>query len=265
MGKWLLLLFVFAIGCSLSLEVGFTWKQAILLAAFVTYGMRALTFAAEKERYTFEPYFVLIRPDWVQILTDYTVLKHDEDRQRFFEWCGGKNPPNDWFTVLRNDKDGLLIYRGEKLGFRTRYDWSYELNEKDRLRRALAPISPDEFPDIDFFVKQKSDVIQLGLNVRSDWWKMVSVNCPKPLAAEEEYMLGQVSIVLAQLPVREFDLYWNETAFDSKKFERTWALVREERKKYEWEEVPQVEGIPSFYQPITIKSKYFEVAHGALN
>ncbi len=97
MAKWLGILFVFALGCSLAVAVGFPWKQAFLLAILAAYVERGLYMAATNPRHNFEPYYVRVIPTWDQILTGYAVEKSDEDWQKFTDWCGGKALPRDWF------------------------------------------------------------------------------------------------------------------------------------------------------------------------
>jgi hypothetical protein len=49
------------------------------------------------------------------------------------------------------------------------------------------------------------------------------------------------------------------------KIDKTWKSVRESRKKYGCEEIKEKESeIPSSWQPIRIKHKYFEVWHRSL-
>jgi hypothetical protein len=211
--------------------------------------------AATTPLHTFEPYYVRIIPNWTQILADYANAKNDEDWLKFLAWCGRAELPGAWYSVLRNDKDGVLIYRGSELGFSTVFDW----------RLPKDGISPEGFPDsMDFFVEQKSDGIQLGLNVSGEWWRTFSPDCPPPVETHEEHLFGQVKIVLAQLPLREFDLYWNEVDYKAKNVDKTWKSVRESRKKHGWEEMEKYQDVPSSLQPITIKNKYFDVQHRSL-
>jgi hypothetical protein len=270
MTKFFSLLFVFAVFCALALAVGFPWKQVVLLAAFAAYMSVGLFQVATKVAATapghkFEPYYVRIIPRWTQILADYTTAKNDEDWLKFVAWCGREELPGAWYSVLRNDKDGILIYRGSELGFSTAFDWTYEVKKSEWLRGTKREGNPEGFPDsMDLLVKQKSDVIQLGLNVSSDWWPTFSPHCPAPIETHEEHMFGQVRIVLAQLPLREFDLYWNEVDYEPKNVDRTWKSVRESRKKHGWEEIENHRDVPSSLQPITIKNKYFEVQHHSI-
>jgi hypothetical protein len=245
-------------------------EQAVLLAIFAAYmtsGLVQVSFqvAATGPLHTFEPYYVRIIPNWTQILADYTTAKNDEDWLKFVAWCGRTELPGAWYSVLRNDKDGVLIYRGSELGFSTTFNWSYEVKKREWLGARKAETSPEGFPDsMDFLVKQKFDVIQLGLSVRSDWWKTSSRHCPDPVETHEEHMFGTVQVVLAQLPLREFDLYWNEVDYKIKNVDKTWESVRENRKKYGWEEMEKYRDVPSSLQPITIKNKYFEVQHHSI-
>ncbi len=114
-------------------------------------------------------------------------------------------------------------------------------------------------------MKQNFDVIQLGLSVSGDWWKTFAARCPECLETHEEYMFGRVRIVLARLPVQEFDLYWNETDYKSKNVDRTWKMVRESREKHGWKEIERDKDFPFHWQPLTIKSRYFEVQHHSLS
>jgi hypothetical protein len=268
--KLLSFLFAFAVFCSLAVAVGFPWKQAILLAIFAAYVSVgrfhvAAQVASTTPPHTFEPYYVRIIPNWTQILADYTTAKNDEGWLKFVAWCGRTELPGAWYSVLRNDKDGVLIYRGSELGFSTAFDWSYEVKKREWLRLPKDGISPEGFPDsMDFFVKQKFDVIQLGLDVSRDWWQMFSPHCPEPVETHEEHMFGQVKIVLAQLPLREFDLYWNEVDYKTKNVDKTWESVKESRKKHGWEEIEKFRDVPSSWQPITIKNKYFEIQHRSI-
>src|SRR6266567_350357 len=107
MSKALSLVFVFAVVCGLVMAVGFSWKQAVLLAAFAAYVERGLEMAATKPRYTFEPYYVSIIPDWEQILADYGIVERtSEEWKKFKTWSEDKALPLGWYSVLRNDKDG---------------------------------------------------------------------------------------------------------------------------------------------------------------
>jgi hypothetical protein len=271
MAKWFGLLFVFVVVGSLAMAVGFPWKQAALLAIFAAYVERGLNMAAAKPTHTFEPYWVWIMPNWHQILTDYTIVKNDEDWEKLTAWNNSAEVPpshilkvGDWYSVLRNDKDGVLIYRGDDRGFRTAIDWTYDVTY---YRFSLTKVTALEgFPTIDFFVKQQFDVVQLGLKVQSNWWKTFSADCPEPVETHEEYMFGAVKIVLAQLPLREFDLYWNEVDYEPKHVNKIWGSVRESRKKHGWEEKEKEKymDFPSHWQPITIKNKYFEVQHRSI-
>jgi hypothetical protein len=270
MKKFLGLLFAFAVCCSLSVVVGFPWKQAVLLAIFAAYVSVGLfqvaaQVASTKPLHTFEPYYVRIIPNWTQLLADYTTAKSDEDWLKFIAWCGRAELPAVWYSVLRNDKDGVLIYRGSELGFTTAYDWRYEVKKREWLRLPKDGISSEGFPDsMDLFVKQKFDVIQLGLNVSKHWWQTFSTHCPEPVEIYEEHMFGEVHVVLAQLHIREFDLYWNEIDYNLKNVDRTWKLVNEGRKKLRWEKIEEHPDIPSSSQPIRIKNKYFDVQHQSI-
>ena len=171
--------------------------------------------------------------------------------------------PLVWYEILRDDKDGVLIYLGEKRGFWAAYDWEFAFTT----RGLYSPvrINPEELRSgISLFVKQRTaDVIQLGINVRSDWWKCVSGNCPKPLEIHEGYMFDQVSVVLAQLPIREFDFYWSEIDPKIETYDRFWESVRDSRQKHGWEEVPK--DIDVWSHSIKIRNKFFTVEHRALN
>lgn len=265
--KWLGILIAFAVFCSLALAVGFPWKQAALLAVFAAYMARGLfQVAATMPLHTFEPYYVLITPNWARILVDYTSAKTEEEWPKFMAWCGRPELPVDWYSVLRNDRDGVLIYRGSE-GFRTAIDWRYEVKKKELWKLPKDEISPEGFPDsMDFFVKQKFDVIQLGFSVSKDWWQMFSAHCPHPVEAHEEHMFGEVNVVLAQLPLQEFNLYWNDVDYDTKKVDRTWKLVTESRTKHGWEQVERDANadFPTCLQPIRIKNKYFDVQHQSI-
>lgn len=267
MSKWLGPVFIFGVVCGLGIAVGFSWKQAILLAVCAAYVERGLDMAAPKPRYTFEPYYVSIIPDWVQILGDYRIVEEtEEDWKKFTTWSEGKPLPLVWYSVLRNDKDGILIYRGVEGGFLTTYDWTYEVTKTGRRPYHIDAVSPEGFPyGVELFVKQKFDAIELGLSVSSDWWKSFASNCPKGLETHEEYMFGQVRIVLARLPIREFDLYWNEIDYNSKNVDETWKSVRESRAKQGWEEIERDKEFPFHWQPLTIKHKYFRAQHHSLS
>ena len=60
-------------------------------------------------------------------------------------------------------------------------------------------------------------------------------------------------------------LGWNEIDYSTKNVDKTWKSVRENRRKHGWEDVEKIKDVPSFHQPTTIRNKYFEVAHRALN
>jgi hypothetical protein len=221
MSKWWGLVFVFGLVGGLAMAVGFSWKQAILFAVFAAYVERGLDMAATKPRSTFEPFYVSIIPNWEQILADYSIVRQtDEDWKKFRSWSEGKALPLVWYSVLRNDKDGLLIYRGAEGGFSTAFAWQYEVTKRRASPYSPNAISPEGFPfGVDLFVKQDSDVIQLGLEVDGDWWQGVSRDSSKPLEARE-FLYGTERILLANLPLREFDLYWNEIDYDSKTWTR---------------------------------------------
>jgi hypothetical protein len=133
MMRFFSLLFAFAVFCALALAVGFPWKQAVLLAVFVAYVSVGLFQVATKVAAT---YYVRIIPNWTQILADYTTAKNDEGWSKFVAWCGRSELPGAWYSVLRNDKDGVLIYRGSELGFSTAFDWTYEVKKSEWLRGA---------------------------------------------------------------------------------------------------------------------------------
>jgi hypothetical protein len=266
MSKWLGPVFVFGVVGGLAVAVGFSWKQAILLAVLAAYVERGLDTAVIKPRYTFEPYYVSIIPDWKQILADYRIVKQTgEDWEKFTTWSEGKALPLVWYSVLRNDKDGVLIYRGAEWGFLAGYHWSYEVTKRKPHPFSIHAIDPEGFPNgIEFFVKQNSDVLELGLDVDSDWWQRASANCPEPLEAREG-LYGTKRIVLANLPLQEFDLYWNETDYKSKNVDRTWKLVRQSREKHGWKEIEKDKGFTLYWQPNSIRNKYFEVQHHSLS
>jgi hypothetical protein len=268
MAKWFGFLIVFVVVGSLAMAVGFTWKQAILLAIFATYVERGLGMTVAKPTHTFEPYYVRIVPNWSRILTDFTAVKNDEDWPKFLAWFGRtwNDLPADWYSVLRNDNDGVLVYRGGELGIRTAIDWTYEVKKNELWRIPSERVSHEGFPDtMYFFVKQNLDVIQLGLSISMDWWQTFSSHCPVPLETNNEHMFGLVKIVLAQLPIREFDLYWNEVDYKMENVDRTWKSVRESRRKHGWEEIIKENlDFPSAWLPIGIKNKYFDVQHGSL-
>jgi len=258
----------FAVFCTLALAVGFQWRQSVLLAIFAAFVQLGLDGAAMRPSHTFEPYYVQIMPNWDAILLDYTIVRNEEDQQIFTAWCeqAWTELPHAWYSVLRNDKDGIIVYRGAAQGFSTKIDSDYEVKKRRSWLSGNQPkISVESFPRaLDFFIKQKFDAIQLGLNVSSDWWQKFSSQCASPVETNEEHMFGTVRIVIAQLPYREFDLYWNEIDYKPKSVDKVWLAVREGRKKHGWEEMEKDYSLPSSLQPISLKNKYFRVHHGSI-
>lgn len=263
MAKWLVALFVVVVFGGLCLAVGFSWKQAVLLALIAVYVEHAFLQAAPKRKATFDPYYVRIQPNWYVIFKDYSIVKTDDDWPKFREWREGKELPNVWYSVLRNDQDGILVYLGADGGFRTSFDFEWEVTK--RLLHSIERLSPEGFPyAIDLFLKQKFDVIQIGLRVKSDWWKSVSADCANPLEVREEHLYGTAVITLAQLPLGEFNLHWVPIEYGRGYVDKVQNSMNKGREEHGWNEAEKYDGLPSGIQPTILKSKYFTVEHNSI-
>jgi hypothetical protein len=250
---------------------GFSLSQSILLALLLTLLIWMIGDAAPKVKYKFSPYYVTVDPKWHQILTDYKVINTDEDWTRLQEWMQSPGLPADhlarkrvvWFSIVRNDVSGALVWRGASEGFSCEVDWEWAFTNNGRWMLDKEYQRTQDFTDVALFMKQFGDVYRLGIRVPVEWWKEAKASCPAPIDEHTDHMCGRVDLTIASLPLAEFDVYWDRVEYDMKWVDKVWAKVDEGRKKHGWELAKKSEDYRR-WEPTTIQHRYFDAYHHSL-
>lgn len=250
-----------------------TLRQSIVLAMVIAWLVVALGNASQKPLARFSPYWARISPNWHQILTDYKVLRNEE------EWVALQNTmatlPNTehsdavngfFYTVVQHSPQDnqMLLYLGRYHAFTTEVDFQDYLRPFG-LDRELWPNSLEHIGSIGVFMKSGVDAgYNLGIRVQMDWWQRMKSFCPPVLKEDLDHPCGCVNLTLAVLPYREFSMYWDPVEWKSDYSDKLWVAIKEERNKHQWFEKQESDSEFAYREPKEISHKYFYVRHDSI-
>lgn len=250
----------------------FPLRQSAVLALLVGAILYALRQNANKPLVRFSPYDVFIRPTWSRLLIDYKLVANPEDWQ-FIELSLSKQPTSTQsvlrdvvhFTVVQqsDDFERTLIYWHHDNSFASEVEFEQYLPQISAKREVLDPILGDY--DFYFFARWGTDGYNLGLVVSDSWWHSKKTLCPKPLTEIKRHLTGQVELVLATIPYREFDVYWQSVQWDSTYNETVSKRRDGYRSKFAWAAMEQDDDPElALDPPNVLYHKYFELQHRAV-
>lgn len=216
----------------------------------------------------FTPYYVSVRPNWFNIMTDFKLV--DKDKwEELQQWNKGIEFPEGhilrsgvFYVVTSQSVDGerMLIFR--KHSFVSEIDWIEPFRPNGPFQKTQVENPPEWYPDFDFFMTSRSGGYHLGIRVPDGWWNEMKAFCPVPVDERFDCLCGRVNLTVAKIPFREFDIYWEKIEFDTKYNDRVWANVQSARMQNGWVEEEQPELEHDWGK--TIKHKYFTVDHDAI-
>ncbi|HEY6339760.1 MAG TPA: hypothetical protein VIW68_14815 [Candidatus Sulfotelmatobacter sp.] len=254
----------------------FPARQSIVLAVVIAFLTRRLGQFARKPAQRFSPYYVTVRPNWPQLLTDFKLIDNREGWD-VIEKSLEKLAPAEYsvvrdglfFTTVQQSEDfqRTLIYWNSRRLFVSGVDLEEKV-EPIKLERDK-PVSRSRKYEVELFMRFGTRGYDLGIRVPEWWWNETKGSCPEPIIEDRHYPTGRVKLVLAIVPYREFDSYWepvNRDTNDSTKWVQEINTRRDrERTKFDWTKVghPDIPEL-SIDRPEYIEHKYFEVSHSAV-
>jgi len=251
----------------------FPLRQSVVLALVIAGLVHAVRHNAKQPLLRFSPYNVFIRPTWSQILIDYHLIAKPEDWQ-LIEHSLKKLPLDErsalrygiHFTIVHqsDDFERTLIYWNHDHSFASEIDFEEEMVPIKAKREVEIPMLGDY--DFYFFAKWAVDGYNLGIVVPDSWWHTKKQMCPKPFMEVSRHPTGQVELVLATIPYREFDVYWKPVEWNSAYNENTIKRRDAYRVKFAWAAIIDEDDAPELALdlPEGIYHKYFEVKHRAV-
>ena len=251
----------------------FSVQQSIWLALILTLIFQQIRGTTRKTDTVFIPYYISVKPNWALLLTDYKLLKNTH------EWYSIQDNftklPLEVYRVLRqglylsfvqqsNDFAQQLLYSYYHRDFFGQVDFKEPLTPVAIKQKKKDPIFGDTYTP-HFFVKYRLDGYNLGITVPDWWWATVKSDCPKPHSEELDNPTGTVDLVIAVIPSREFDIYWEYQGQKPIQDKSAWTRIEEQRSKFGWSivehpDVPEV----AIDWPQHIGHKYFQVKHRAI-
>ena len=262
---------------------GLTARPSIVVALLFTGLAHGIGGSARKPSFRLRPYRVHIRPDLDRILDEFHLIRTPEDWNQVHD--GIERTPASlayiWrygigFTVLSQlDGERTFIYSNNHNSFVSEV----------RFREVLNPFHGGSFERLPGLLDNETasvfirpgngiDGYDLGITVPSRWWEAMKESCPKP---DREYRTtgpiidpldatGDVDLILATVPSREFDVYSEEVARNDGWYDATMKKIAdrdEDRKRLGWE-VQEPPVWLSENMRDTIKHRYFLVEHRAI-
>ncbi len=106
----------------------------------------------------------------------------------------------------------------------------------------------------------------IGIRVPDSWWKSLKETCPKPLSEKADWDCGQVELVLATLPYREFSEYWEPAQWNNRQLSERLTELQPEREqclsKFGWKKKAAEDSESEW--PGSIGHTYFVVEHHSI-
>ena len=268
-----LLIYVLIVYLVLSYAAQVPARQSVVLALFFGILFQSVNHAAAKPILRFMPYWVSVVPKWYAILADFKLLQDPGDwpavrdsSESVERWRFSIFRDALWFSVVHQSADGeqTLIYLNSYKSFTSEVDLMEDLDiisiidEKEGyhlLRKEK----------VGFFAKYGGSGYELGLELPDWWWDKNKASCPSVVSEKKEYMFGTVRVVLAVVPYREFDTYWQPVDWSKGFMDRVNKTQEEHRKKFGWvvDKGKDALELP-IYWPTEINNKYFTVQHREL-
>lgn len=253
------------------LFAGFSKPQSVLLALALTaaYSSYRQLDSRIKNQNSMSPFTVVIWPKSLPIIDDYKLIAdgHRESLEKVW-----KDPRPIAFTVLGLRPDGSwLIFNNTDNDFQTDIDFTELFGPLVFSREQ--PGAPDELvvrdPDSDigsfreiplrYFCRQRASRVELGIEVRDQWWKNVhgGTNCSAASKTKVRYdhITGSAELVLAEIPPGMLRMF---KPSDGDLQEETENGVEYQLRQSGWER--QKDGDSEVFDPwIRIEHNYFEV------
>jgi hypothetical protein len=250
-------------------------RQSVVLAVLFAFLLDGAIHATPRPSLKFTPYWIRVYPKWHEILTDFKLIQSPEEWQTTCESSGSVTSREFsvfrdavWFSVLRlqSESQETLIYLNIYKTFVGAVDIIEDLDPV-AITKDDEQFEPLRTQRVRFFANSGSDGYQLGLEVPVWWWDVNRASCPTITSEKKNWMCGTVRIVLATLPYREFDVYWDPLdvadIWDSKFGAKVHKTKDEYRRKFEWvESEPGPDDVPIPWTEIN--NRYFDVHHKQL-
>jgi hypothetical protein len=252
----------------------FSEKQSIALAfiAWAGYELYESLRASSRVTDNFSPFFVFVSPHWYELLRDYKLVQSHEEWQQIVK-SRDSAPPNEYnvlrsgilFSVLQPRSDAYLpalIYWDSRRRFVSEVEFEEQIEEIHVENPTLKGHAWEWKPEVYF--KGGLGGYEVGLGVNGKWWEQIcAADETKELAktkTDTDPFTGRTQLAVATLPYSEFDIYYHDVAYGSKRREkqRNRQLAQNGWKA---EDLPDAEIEHVFRPPIRIDHKYFTVEH----
>lgn len=215
----------------------FSRNQSTVLTAvaWMGYGLYENLSLSRKTEDIFAPFCVTLFPNWYQLLSDFKLIRDEEDWKRLCE-ASEKIPTSKynvlrsgfWFTVIKPPQSngllpGLTFWNNEKVFLNElelnvpvieaeESGLSFRFGEKHKF---FDHPSWSSLPRIVF--KWGSGGYEIGLKVQYDWWKERCASGElKELAnvkEDRDHLCGTTRLLIATLPYSEFAAYYQNVDY----------------------------------------------------
>lgn len=243
----------------------FSFRQSVTLIA-VTFLLRYIileNLQASRRTSTFSPYCVSVHPNWYKLLSDFKLIRSEEEWERLRD----REPPtfkDDFlnyevfrsgftFTVIRPPSDPDCL---EVPGL------TYWDNRKTFLTdvRLFEPIH-GLHPHAELFFRRGGGGYELGLKVDWSWWKNLCESGEIGELAKVKDAIdhhGTTRLFIANLPFSAFDFYYEE--LDDNQLQKREEAREKELEAKGWKR--KIEADSEVRDPWRrFEHKYFTVAH----
>jgi hypothetical protein len=219
----------------------FSSQQSAVLTflALMGYGLYEKLNVSRRVVNAFSPYCVSVYPNWYQLLSDFKLIRTDEEWRRLCK-AANEAPERSYtvfrsgftFTVIRPPADdgllpGLTFWDNRKV-FLAELELSeavIELEDKFSLpgREGEHPFfhhpTWSNLPRLCF--KWGAGGYEIGLEVQDDWWQHLrqseGMGELAKVKEDRDYPCGTSRLAIATLPYSEFGLYYQNVDYDSLK------------------------------------------------
>jgi hypothetical protein len=264
----------------------FSSQQSAVLAfvGWVGYGLYEKLNVSRRVDNVFSPFCVSILPNWYQLLSDFRLIRSEEQWHRL-DNASDKVSADNYsvfhrgfvFTVIKPAGDegllpGLTFWDNRKT-FLSELELSesiIEVRDESAFRLHLGEEHPyfkhprwAGLPEVYF--KWGVGGYELGLEVQDNWWEELcnsgEIGELAKLQQHRDHPCGTTKLVIATLPYSEFGVYYQNRGYDQIKKQQ--AARDKQLEANGWKR--KIEGDSEIRDPWShIKHKYFTVSHRAI-
>lgn len=270
-----------AIWAGVCLIGDFSWRQGLVIAVLFCSLYLLHEIQMGKQKVPLRPFFVWVKPNWYELLSDYGLVKSPEEFDRIYQQSA--KVPSYEFDVFRSGirftfLNRELVYWNGREQFTRRADLVFPLDEikidsphgrrrqieDPEERKASGQFSPR------IYMKERGGFYQLGIQVETDWWKQIKSaghirDAVAATKASDDYEIGMTDLTLATIPPEEFSfLYECNPDYYWKHFDQIQKRLNATRDKLGWKEdeiFRRLQDETFRRQPTRLEHKYFVVEH----